>query len=66
MGTTLYGLCPGCNNRFYTAGAPKFCGKCGTPVITNCPKCNIPVAHYKEHLADFCEACGTGLRKVST
>jgi hypothetical protein len=64
VSTTLYGLCPGCNNRFYTAGAPKFCGKCDTPVITNRPKCNIPVAHYKELLADFCEACSTGLRKI--
>lgn len=65
MGVTLYGLCPGCNNRFYSAGAPKFCGKCGTQVITNCPKCKTPLAHSKEHLADFCESCGFALRKVT-
>jgi hypothetical protein len=65
MAATLYGLCPGCNNRFFSAGAPKFCGKCGTPVITNCPKCNTPLAHFKEHLAEFCESCGTGLRNTS-
>ena len=46
MGVTLYGLCPGCNNRFYSAGAPKFCGKCGTPVLTNCPKCKTPITFY--------------------
>ena len=62
MGVTLYGLCPNCNNRFYSAGAPKFCGKCGTAVLTNCPKCKTPLAHSKEHLADFCESCGFGLR----
>jgi predicted amidophosphoribosyltransferase len=60
MAVTLYGLCPGCNNRFYQAGAPK----CGTPVLTNCPNCKTPLAHSREHLADYCETCGFALRSL--
>lgn len=35
--------------------APKFCGKCGSPMISSCPSCG---AKINESFHKFCENCG--------
>jgi hypothetical protein len=48
-----------CSHNEYFAkdekGAPKFCGKCGSPMISGCPTCK----HPREAMDySFCPECG--------
>lgn len=39
--------------------APKFCTKCGKPMVSECPNCK---AKFEKEPIQFCSKCGTKVR----
>lgn len=56
--TVAYHLCPLCFRATPTAAHERFCPNDGTPLLSVCPNCGVPITSpYARH----CTACGKGL-----
>jgi len=68
MARVRMGMCSNarCNSEYFEVRqVPKFCGLCGSPTVTECPKCKKGLNTFKEQtkFPAYCEGCREQLMK---